>query len=91
MHMKQPELYDIESQPTHPEEMSSSPLRLSICRTTNCEMEDGLIYPPDVERAVLHPYRDKGYKTLIHDMLLSVYPQLDFTAQIMNVIQIGPE
>ena len=70
--------------------MSSSPLPVSLCGA-DIEMEDGLIYPPDVERAVLHPCRDKGYKTLIHDMLLSVYPQLDFTTQIMNVIHIAPE
>jgi hypothetical protein len=35
------------------------------------------------------PGRDKSYKAFIDDMLFIVYPQLNFAAQIMNVILVG--
>ena len=52
-------------------------------------MEDWFFYPPDPQWAVLHTLRNNSDETFIYYVLLAVYPELNFTLQIMDIFLIG--
>jgi hypothetical protein len=52
-------------------------------------MEDRPVGLSDSQRAVLYIGRDKCEKTFVDDVLLSVNPQLDLAAKVVDIARVG--
>ena len=55
------------------------------------EMEDGFVDSTDPHGTVLRSGRKKGDEALCHDIVLSVDPQLDLSAQAVDVVRVGAD
>ncbi len=54
-------------------------------------MEDGFVDFTDLHGTMLCSCREKCDETLGHDIRLSVDPQLNFSAQVVDVVRVGAD